>query len=203
MADEENWRLQAELDVEDAHGALHNLLGRLRGPNVVKDVEAAVAKDVVITHDQELLFAYATSEAEIATARAAIEDVLRRDEIAARVRISHWDGGAERWQQTEPPLSAEEARADADAERDGDEIETRTMVANSGKLVRAEFEQTMLTWAGRLGLECQLIEHPHLLTTQIGFTVTGPRRKVDEFSSGLTAEGWTMFRTEESISFGI
>ncbi len=200
---DQDWRLQAELDAEDASGALHNLLGHLRGPNVVKDVESAVASDVVITHDGELVFAYATSEVAIGAARGAIEEVLRRDGVSARVRISHWDDERERWQQTEPPETAEEQRAHDSAERDGEAIETRTMVATSGKLIRAQFEQTMLAWAERLGLECKLIEHPHLLTTQIGFTVTGPKRKIDEFSQGLIAEGWTTMRTEESMSFGI
>ena len=54
----------------------------------------------------------------------------------------------------------------------------------------------MLDWAAQLGLECKLIEHPHLLTTQVGFTVTGPKRKVDEFSQGLAAEERTTIRTE-------
>lgn len=200
---ERDWRLQADLDAEDRHGALHRALGHLRGPNVVKDVEAAVAHDVVITHDGEMIFAYASSEAAITAARAAIEQVLRDDGIATSVRVSHWDEQHERWQQTDPPPSAEEMRAGEAAERNGEQIETRTMVATSGKLLREEFEQTMLSWAGKLGLECSLIEHPHLLTTQIGFTVTGPRRAIDEFSRGLVAEGWTTVRTEQSLSFGL
>ena len=200
---DQNWRLQAELDAEDAHGAMHSLLGHLRGPNVVKDVESAVARDVVITHDGELVFAYAASEAAIEAARGTIEEVLRRDGVSARVRISHWDDEHERWEQTDPPETAEQQRAHESVERDDETVETRTMVATSGKLIRAEFEHTMLAWAERLELDCKVVEHPHLLTTQIGFTVTGPKRKIDEFSHGLIAEGWTTLRTEESIGFGI
>ena len=58
---EQDWRLQAELDVEDTRGTLDRLLGHLRGPEVFKDIEAAVAHDVVITHDGKLVFAYAAS----------------------------------------------------------------------------------------------------------------------------------------------
>ncbi len=92
-----------------------------------------------------------------------------------------------------------EADATEAADRDADAIETRTVVATSGRLVRAEFEQTMGAWADELGLECKIIEHPHLLTTQVAFTVTGPRRKVDEFSKGLIAEGWAFVRTEDTV----
>jgi hypothetical protein len=67
-------------------------------------------------------------------------------------------------------------------------------------MVRAEFEQTMRECADRLGLEYNLIEqHPHLLTLQVGFTVTGPKRKVDEFAQALDAEGWAYVRTETRV----
>jgi hypothetical protein len=200
---EQDWRLQAELEAEDTNSALHHFIGRFRGPNVVKELEAAVAHDIVITHDGELVFAYAASEAALDAARSAIEDVLARDSVKARVRISHWDQERDRWQQTDPPPTAAERVAEDAAERDANAIETRTLVATSGKLVRAEFEQTMLEWAQRLGVECKLIEHPHLLTTQVGFTVTGPKGKVDEFSRGLIAEGWTMVRAEEGLSLSV
>jgi hypothetical protein len=196
---DQDWRLEAELDVADARGALHGLIGRLRSPDIVKEVEATVSHEVVITHDGKLLFAYAADEATLGAARSAIEGVLQRDGIKATVRISHWDDESDRWQQTDPPPTASEGRAQEAADRDADTIETRTMVATSGKLVQAEFEQSMLAWADKLGLECKIIEHPHLLTTQVGFTVTGPKRKVDEFSRGLNAEGWAAVRAETGV----
>ncbi len=74
------------------------------------------------------------------------------------------------------------------------------MVAVSGKLVRGEFEQTMREAADQLGLTCEIVEHPHLLRTQVAFTVTGPKRKVDEFARDLEAEGWAFVRTELGIA---
>ena len=64
---------------------------------------------------------------------------------------------------------------------------------------RAEFERTMVTWAQELGLEYEVIEHPHMLTTQVAFTVTGPRRKIDEFAQGLRAEEIATMRTERAV----
>ncbi len=197
---QQDWRLTAELEVPETRRTLHELIGRLRGPaepDVVGEIEASVPRDVVVTHDGQLLFAYAADEATIAAVRRAIEDVLSREGIQARaIRVSCWDEELDRWRQTDPPLSADEQLAEEGERRDGDEIETRTLVASSGKLVRADLERSMLDWAAQLGLECKLIEHPHLLTTQVGFTVTGPKRKVDEFSQGLAAEERTTIRTE-------
>ncbi len=51
----------------------------------------------------------------------------------------------------------------------------------------------------KLGLECNIIEHPHLLTTQVGFTVTGPKRRIDEFVQGLNAEGRATVRAETGV----
>jgi hypothetical protein len=197
---ERDWRLEAEFDVGDTRGVLHRLVGHLRGSSsLAKEVEATAPDDVVITHDGKRLFAYAASEAGLSAARGAVENVLRDDGIDASLRVSHWDDERDAWRQTDPPPTAQEKLSEQAAERDAETIETRTVVATSGKVVRAQFEQTMRAWAERLGLECKIIEHPHLLTTQVAFTVTGPKGKVDEFSRGLIAEGWMFVRTEDTV----
>jgi hypothetical protein len=199
---DDDWRLTAELEVADGGGELHKLIGRLRGGEhggIVDEVEAAVPRDAVITHDGRLLFAYAADQATLAAARSAIETVLAREQTAVSVRISRWDEELDRWVQTDPPLSSEQARADTDAERDAQQPETRTMVATAGRPVRAEFERTMSAWAQRLSLECKIVEHPHLLNAQVAFTVTGPKFKVDEFARGLDAEGWAYVRAETGV----
>jgi hypothetical protein len=196
---EQDWRLKAELDAVDTRGALDRLLGRVHGPDVAKEVGAAVGHDVVITHDGKLLFAYAASEAALKAARSAIENVLRRDDINASILVSHWDDDLDEWHQTDPPLSGEAKRIDDDARRDANMVESRTLVASSGKEIRAEFERSMVTWAQELGLEYEVIEHPHTLTSQVAFTVTGPKRKIDEFAQGLRAEEIATMRTERSV----
>jgi hypothetical protein len=202
LSDPDDWRLQAELEVADSGGALHSILARLRGSdsdNTLAQIEAAVPHDVVVTHDGKLLFAYAADEATLAEARRAIEAELRREGIAASVRVSRWDDELDEWQQTDPPLdAAERLQADA-ARRDAETVETRTLVASSGRLIRAELERTMRAAADSLGIECQIIEHPHLLTTQVAFTITGPRRKLDEFAHALSASEWRTIRTETAV----
>ncbi len=226
MSGEQDWRLKAELDTAGGAvgaggmggvgsgagamgGALEHLLGRLRGglrggsdvggSDVVHEAQAAMPHDVVLTHDGKLLFAYAADQETITAARRALEGVLSHDQIKASVYISHWDEELDAWRQIDPPSSGSERVREEAAVRDAETVETRTLVASSGKMIRAEFEQSMLAWADQLGVRCETIEHPHLLTTQIGFTVTGPRRKLDEFSQGLAAEEAATIRTERAV----
>jgi hypothetical protein len=225
MSGEQDWRLKAALDLAGAgggavgaggvggdgglEGALEHLLGRLRGglrgdsdgggSDVVHEVQAAIPHDVVLTHDGRLLFAYAADQDAITATRRALESVLSHDEIKASIYISHWDEELDAWRQIDPPSSGNERVQEEAAMRDAETIETRTLVASSGKMIRAEFEQSMLAWAGKLGVQCTILEHPHLLTTQVGFTVTGPKRKLDEFASGLKAEEAATIRTERAV----
>jgi hypothetical protein len=57
----------------------------------------------------------------------------------------------------------------------------------------------MVEWADKLDLKCEVIEHPHLLTTQVAFSVTGPKRRVNEFAEGLRAEELATMRTERAV----
>jgi hypothetical protein len=199
VADDQDWRLKAEMHGASGREPLDGLLGHLRTPDVVKEVGVAVPHDVVITHDGSLLFAYAADQATLTSARAAIEAVLRRDQIDASFVISHWDDELDQWRQSDPPLTGEATRAREASELDAERVQTRTLVASAGRLIRAEFEQTMSDGAQRLGLECAIVEHPHLLRTQVAFTVTGPKRKIDEFSKDLVAEGWATIRAETNV----
>jgi hypothetical protein len=197
---DQDWRLKAELEVAgDARHPLDALVRRFRGPDVGEDVRADVPHDVVITHDGELLFAYAADEATLQAARSGIENALNRDGITAKVYISHWDEQFDDWRQTDPPPTNEQAQEQAAADRDAESIETRTLIASAGKMIRAEFEQSLTAWSDQLGVQCTIVEHPHLLTTQVAFTVTGPRHKLDEFADGLRAEELATIRAENRV----
>jgi hypothetical protein len=200
--DEKDWRLQATLDAPARGGSSPSLIERLRGHGVDDELRAAVPHDVVVTHDGDKLFAYAASEALLAQAREAIEQTLREDGITASIRVSDWDDDLDAWRQVEPPPNADEQRRQAAAAHDADAVQTRTVVASAGKLIRAEFEQSLSEWAQRLGVKCDVVEHPHLLTTQVAFTVTGPKRKVDEFVQGVTAEELASIRIERNVIVG-
>jgi hypothetical protein len=195
---DDDWRLRVRIDDSQAAYSVHELTDRVRRPGVVKDVEGSVPQGVVVTHDGVLLYAYAADAAALQTARSAIEGVLKADGIKASVLVSRWDDELDDWRQIDPPLSAQQDEQST-AKHDAEQIETRTLVATSGRTIRREFEQTMNSWAEKVGVECKIIEQPHLLTTQVAFTVTGPKYKVDEFSRGLTAEELATVRTETGV----
>lgn len=206
MSDDQDWRLQ--LDLDEATD-LDGLVGRVRGgaDEFQRDTKHVLGDDVVLTHDGSRFFAYAPSESSIEAARHAIESVLAQEQRRATVRVSHWDEALLAWRQTDPPLTAtedEQAREAAEEhlrEQAADAVrpETRTVVAVAGKLVRKSFEQQMLNYAASLGLECEVVEHPHLLSTQIAFKTTGATRDVDEFASYVDVQA----RSGTRMDFGL
>lgn len=199
MSEEQDWRLKAELDGDDTRRALDRVLAGVRDPGVVAETGSPPGHDVAITHDGNVLFAYAASEASLTSARRAIEAALRRDGAHASISVSHWDEHFDEWLQVDPPLGGEAQRAREASQRDAETVESRTLIASAGKWVRAEVERSMQDWADKLELRCEIIDHPHLLTTQVAFTVTGPKRKIDEFAAGLKAEELATMRTERAV----
>jgi hypothetical protein len=199
VSEDQDWRLTAELDAGDKRGTLDRLLGRVRGGDVVEEIEKALAHDVVITHDGNTLFAYAASEDAIGAARRAIEQVLQQDAVGAKIVVSHWDEERDEWKQVDPPLSAEQVRSEAAAELDAEAVQTRTLVASAGNLVRSSFEQSLIDWGQNQGLKVTVAEHPHVLSTQVLFTVTGPKHKIEEFERALRAEGTAFVRADATL----
>ena len=194
-----DWRLRARATEAHRQRDLAHLVQELRHGGATPGELEAVSDDVVLTHDGELLFAYAASEDALASARRAIEDALRRKEIRASVSVSHWDDLLDDWRQIDPPPDPEQAEPGARPAAGSEDRQTRTLVAVVGKLARATLEQSMLAFAQELGIECTIFEHPHLLSAQVGFRITGPPRKLDEFADGLNAECAATIRTERGV----
>jgi hypothetical protein len=194
-ADDKDWRLRLDLDEQVD---LDGLVGRVRGDagEFERDTRSTLSDDVVLTHDGSRFFAYAPSETSIDGARDAIESVLRNEQRKATIRVSHWDEDLRTWHQIDPPLTAEEEEQEQvlaeerirEASAEAAKPETRTVVCVTGKLVRKSFEHQMLEYAKTLGLECVVVEHPHLLSTQVAFRVTGPTGDVEQFVSYVNVE---------------
>jgi len=62
--------------------------------------------------------------------------------------------------------------------------------------VRNWFETTVADEAREAGVELSIVEHPHLLTTQIAFTLTGPTAKVDGVIEDLRSRAGQATRLE-------
>jgi len=97
------------------------------------------------------------------------------------------------------------AEHEAGALREGAEeaaeerVETRTVVITSGRVVRGWFESTVADEAREQGVELAIVEHPHLLTTQIAFTLTGPSGKVSSIITDLRARAFETTRFETAF----
>ena len=177
-----NWRLRA--DIADAQG----LLAGIREAGYLKrEMKDRIGPDVVLSSDDDTLFAYANTRGAIDAARVALEDHLAQEGRTAAITIAHWDKARDEWRQIDPPPDPAELRRGqveelehaAEVERDA-RVETRTVAITSGRMVRDWFETTVADEARELGVELAIVEHPHLLSTQIVFTLTGPRGKIDQ-----------------------
>jgi hypothetical protein len=202
LPEDQDWRLVAELDEpEDHHGLLDRVLGRVRDEygKAADEAQKGVAAGVVITHDGSRLFAYADSQAALASAREGIAAACEHHGFTAAYVVSHWADDLNRWRQVEPPETAEETEATRAQDLEGETVETQTVVIRAGGTVRAVLEETMRDYADRLGLECEIVEHPHLLQAQVAFKVTGQRRRIAEFRGALERDSWTSIRAD---SFG-
>jgi hypothetical protein len=210
MSHDQDWRLQ--LDLDEAVD-LERMIGRVRGADgFEQDERSCLGDEVVLTHDGRTFFAYAMSEQAVRQAREATEAVLCRDGLTGTMRLSHWDEGAHQWLQTDPPITElpperEEGHSHpgrSPRSRSSDGHETRAVACTIGKLIRKPFEQRMLSYAGELGLQCEIVEHPHLLSTQVAFNVTGSRSNVDAFAEYLRSEAKATTRLDPGlVPFGL
>jgi len=201
MAEDQDWRLRA--DLADPAG-LH---ARLRDAHHFEhELKPLISHDVVLSYDDDTLFAYANTREAIDETRSAIAHQLESDGLTATLRIDHWDdqlGDVGDWHAVDPPLDDAGIAREA-AERDqhrthesGDaRTETRTVAITSGRMVRTWFEKTVADEARELGVELSIVEHPHLLTTQIAFTLTGPTGKVDAVVEDLSQRAGAVTRLE-------
>lgn len=186
MAGDQDWRLRLELERPIN---LDGLLSEVRDKPFEQDARASLGDDVVLTHDGDTFFAYASSEQAIRRAREAIGSVLAREGRAGAIQLSHWDAPSRRWRQSEPPLSKTQSESDEAAEDiASDDTATRTVVCTIGRLIRKSFERQMVDLAKSLGLRCEFVEHPHLLSTQVAFNVTGRQESIAEFDRYLKSE---------------
>jgi hypothetical protein len=199
VSEDQDWRLQAVLNGSaEHHGPFERLIGRTRDEygRAAAEAQEGVGDEVAITHDGERLFAYANEREVLADVRRAIESACEHHGLTATFTVSHWDTGYDRWRQVDPPESEAEAEASRAEDLAGDTVETQTVVVSSGRSLQTSLEQAMADWAEKLGLECEIVEHPHLLSTQVAFKITGPRRRIEEFRAALKTDSWTSIRAD-------
>jgi hypothetical protein len=163
--------------------------------------------DVVLSRDDNTLFVYAMHRESLTSARAAVEQVLLRAGLTGTIRVSHWDERTMRWQQLDPPPPEAELRREqeqAEAEETAPGAATQTVVCTIGRLIRKPFEQEVVSFAEQEGLRCEVVEHPHLLSSQVVFTVTGEPERVEQFVRYVREDARSTTRIDAGlIPFGL
>jgi hypothetical protein len=193
MSAEDDWRLSGHVEGLDANPEpVLSLIHRHRQSKLLSDLDAAVSERVVITHDGERLFAYAPDREAIEAARGAIEAALSGDGAHVKLALSHWDTSVDEWVDPDAPV-ATPSSSPVEGEQ------SRTLVTLLGREIRSEFERSLQSYASELGIACTIAEHPHLLSSQVSFTIVGTPRKLDEFAAGLAAEERQTIRTERAV----
>jgi hypothetical protein len=192
-----DWRLEFELAVGSHPDRLY---GRLRD---------SLEDEIVLTHKGARFYAYAASEQQLRSARAFVDVVTYEHGLARPAKISGWEPELLIWRQIDPPISDQEARAQsrrAAAEREREPESRlngpsaqRTVAALVGGPLRQPFEAEMLQLAASLGLGCEIVEHPHLLTTQVLFNLMGARRDIQSFESQLNRVARATMRVDPGL----
>jgi hypothetical protein len=208
MSDDKDWRLRIDLQ---RPVDLDGLVNRARNGAGESMRGSALSDEIVLSHDRSTIFAYAPSENTVRDARDAIQSAIGAQRTAT-VRVSHWEPSRGKWHQTDPPLTYQQedemaaaaSASDDTAQPPGEAAETRPVVCVIGKLIRKSFEEQMVAFAQALQLKCEIIEHPHLLSTQVVFKVTGPAGAVDEFATYLKSEARFSSRLDPGlVPFGL
>ncbi len=195
MSDDDTWR--ATFDVQGApHVSVLDRLVHHDAQSPITEAAQEISHDVVVTHDGARIFAYAATRDALDPARRTIERRLTNEGLSAKATVGCWDPPEDCWRQVDPPLPDSENQRLDQIDHTGSEQDSRTFVAGVGELIRPEFEQTMLNAAARLGIECNIVEHHHLLRSQVAFQVSGPRYNLDEFDRELKAAAGTTGRCE-------
>jgi hypothetical protein len=194
-AERQEWRLDLQLQGKAPGTALDILCEQLRGPREAEgraDGEATIPANVRISYERRRLFAYAPHRRAIRQVRVAIEHLVERNGLEASITVSVWDRALDRWRQIDPHPGATAQLIDDVGKRIATEAaarhETNTLVASVGRLVHGELERSVLAHARALGLDCDVVRRPRVLTTRLEFIVTGSQARISDFRKRLINE---------------
>jgi hypothetical protein len=123
----DDWRV--ELDIEE-HGGLHRLAERRHERSVAREARDRLGDDVVITVDDDRMYAYAQTEARAREAEQRLQELAAEHGLQARATVARWHPEEQRWEPLDAPLPR--TPAEHEAERETLEAEQRGEAAERG-----------------------------------------------------------------------
>src|SRR4051794_17466100 len=99
----DDWRV--ELVVDEGGGA-EKLLDDVREIEVAHETRDALGDRVIVSHDDDRLFAYASTAEEAREAERVLRERLAAHGLGASGELQRWHPEAERWEPGDVPLPA-------------------------------------------------------------------------------------------------
>jgi hypothetical protein len=117
--DDEDWRVEVELPDHDAAKRLHGAAG---ATDLYWRARGALRDRAALTHDDNLVFAYATTREGAEAAEQALQELAGKEQLEASFTLTRWHPIAERWEDPAVPLPSDPA-ALAEERKEGQESE--------------------------------------------------------------------------------
>lgn len=123
----DDWRV--ELDVV-GHGGVRHVLERVRERAVARDARQRLGADVVVTLDDDRLYAYADSEGRAREAEARLRELASEHGLEATSKLARWHPEEQHWESLGTGMPS--TPAEHDAERRALEAEQAAETAQRG-----------------------------------------------------------------------
>jgi hypothetical protein len=91
--DDEDWRVEVELAQDTGADRLHAAASEL-----YVNARRELRRHAVVTHDDNVVFAYATTREDAQAAEAALRELATKEHLQASFTLTHWNQDAETWQ---------------------------------------------------------------------------------------------------------
>jgi hypothetical protein len=98
---DEDWRVEVELADSDTATRLHTAIA---AGKLVRHAREELAGRAVLSRDDNLIFAYATTRENAQAAEQALRDVVSDEHLDATFSLKHFHEIAERWEDPDVPL---------------------------------------------------------------------------------------------------
>jgi len=159
----DDWRV--ELDIEGGGHGRRLLTAARDDEKVAKQTRERLGGRVVVTADEDKVFAYAGSREQAIAAADVLREVAQRNGLNARTEVAHWHAEEERWESPDVPLPASADDVEAEQEvREADDVADSHAAGGDEWEVRIELphRRDAVALAARLqdeGIEVQRRSH--------------------------------------------
>ena len=136
----DEWRLQIEVE-DESH--LESLVERLDAQEAEDELSGAFEDRVIVSRDGNRVFAYAATREQAEAARRVVAGLAAQRDWAIETELRHWHPLAERWEDPDLPLPADDA----------------AKVAEHAELIAAEREQAAQRGAPEFEVRVDLPSH--------------------------------------------